>query len=58
MKIVIALGGNALLSKNEKLEADILMKNIKMAAIMLAKIIKQHQVRGCLEIVYYLIISY
>lgn len=44
MKILIALGGNALLKKNEKLEAVNLINNIRAVAPILANIAKHHQV--------------
>ena len=44
MRIVIALGGNALLQRGEPLEAFIQYKNITDASIALARIAKQHQI--------------
>ena len=44
MKIVIALGGNALLQRGQPLEADIQRANIKKAAEVIAKVADEHQV--------------
>jgi len=44
MKIVIALGGNALVKKNEKLESENLINHIKTASTIIAKIANKHQV--------------
>lgn len=44
MKVVIALGGNAILQRGEPLECDVQRKNIKAAAEAIAKIAKDHQV--------------
>ncbi len=44
MKVVIALGGNAILQRGEPLECSVQRKNIKVAAEAIAKIAKTHQV--------------
>ncbi|MBI2105849.1 carbamate kinase [Candidatus Woesearchaeota archaeon] len=44
MKIVIALGGNALLQKNEKQKYETLISNIKKTSNYLSRIIKENQV--------------
>ena len=44
MKVVIALGGNALLQRGQPLEADIQKENIRKAAEMIARISDDHQV--------------
>ena len=44
MLIVIALGGNAILQRNQPLEAAIQRKNIRHAATAIAKIAKNHQI--------------
>jgi len=46
-KIVIALGGNAILSRQDKLEAHIQIKNIKNAVKAIAEIAKKNQVVIC-----------
>ena len=44
MRIVIALGGNALLRRGEKMTADNQRENIRIAARALAPIIEEHEV--------------
>lgn len=44
MRVVIALGGNAILRRNQPLEASIQRKNIQTAVKSIAKIAKNHQV--------------
>ena len=44
MRIVIALGGNALLRRGEKMTADNQRENIRIAARSLAPIIEEHEV--------------
>jgi carbamate kinase len=44
MKIVIAIGGNALLKKGQALEADILKHNCQLAAKSIAQLAKTHEV--------------
>ena len=44
MKIVLALGGNALLKRGEPLEAEVQLRNIKVAAEAIAAIAKNHTV--------------
>jgi carbamate kinase len=43
MLIVAALGGNALLRRNESLDADVAERNVKMAADVLAEVAAEHQ---------------
>src|SRR5262245_22868762 len=43
MRIVVALGGNALLKRGEPMTADIQRKNVRTAAQTLAPLAKQHQ---------------
>src|SRR3954471_19690772 len=43
MRIVVALGGNALLKRGEPMTADVQRKNIKIAAQALAPLAKEHQ---------------
>ncbi len=43
MKIVVALGGNALLKRGEPMTADVQRKNVKTAAQALAPVAAQHQ---------------
>jgi carbamate kinase len=43
MRIVVALGGNALLKRGEPMTADVQRKNVKTAAQALAPVAKQHQ---------------
>src|SRR4051794_24166240 len=43
MRIVIALGGNALLKRREPMNADVQRANVKVAARALAAIAKSHQ---------------
>ena len=44
MRVVIALGGNALIRRGEKAEALTQMKNVDIACSAIAKIAKEHQV--------------
>ena len=44
MRVVIALGGNAILQRGEPLECDIQRKNIRTAAASIARIMRDHQV--------------
>ena len=44
MRIVIALGGNALLRRGEEMTADNQRENIRIAARALAPIIEEHEV--------------
>ena len=44
MKIVIALGGNALLKKGQPLDIEIQKQNISRAASLIAEVAKQHSV--------------
>ena len=44
MRIVIALGGNALLRRGEKMTADNQRENIRIAARALVPIIEEHEV--------------
>jgi carbamate kinase len=44
MLIIIALGGNALLKRGEPLEAEIQRQNIRIAAIAIAEVAKEHRV--------------
>lgn len=44
MKIVIALGGNAMLQRGQPLEADLQKENIRIAAQAIAQLSDQHQV--------------
>ena len=43
MRIVVALGGNALLKRGEPMTAEVQRKNVKIAAQALAPLAKQHQ---------------
>src|SRR5438309_11973257 len=43
MRIVVALGGNALLRRGEPMTADVQRANVKIAAEALAPIAKEHQ---------------
>jgi carbamate kinase len=43
MRIVVALGGNALLKRGEPMTADVQRKNVRTAAQSLAPLAKQHQ---------------
>jgi carbamate kinase len=43
MRIVVALGGNALLKRGEPMTAEVQRKNVKTAAQSLAPLAKQHQ---------------
>jgi carbamate kinase len=47
MKVLMALGGNALLQRGQPLEAEIQMKNVLHAAKMIKMISKHHQVVLC-----------
>lgn len=44
MLLVIALGGNALLQRGEPLESDLLRKNVKLAAKVIAKAAEDHDI--------------
>ena len=44
MRIVIALGGNALLRRGEEMTADNRREKIRIAAIALAPMIEEHEV--------------
>ena len=44
MKAVIALGGNALLRRGERADADVQMANVRIAAKAAAEIAKEHNV--------------
>jgi len=44
MRVVVALGGNALLKRGEPMTADVQRKNIAVAARALAPVVQQHQV--------------
>ena len=44
MRVVIALGGNAILQRGEPLECEVQRKNIRAAAEAIARIAKDHQV--------------
>lgn len=44
MKVVIALGGNALLRRGERADADVQMANVRIAAKAIAEIAKEHNV--------------
>lgn len=43
MRVVVALGGNALLKRGEPMTADVQRKNVKVAAQALAPVAKEHQ---------------
>ena len=43
MRVVVALGGNALLKRGEPLTAEVQRGNVKLAALALAPIAHQHQ---------------
>ena len=43
MRVVVALGGNALLKRGEPMTADVQRRNIKVAAQALAPVAKEHQ---------------
>ena len=47
MRIVIALGGNALLQRGQPLEADTQIKNIRQATKAIAAVAREHQVILC-----------
>ncbi len=44
MKVVVALGGNALLRRGERADADVQMANVRIAAKAVAEIAKEHNV--------------
>ncbi len=44
MKVVIALGGNALLKRGEPMDADVQRRNIALAAVAVARVAQQHTV--------------
>lgn len=44
MRLVIALGGNALLRRGEPMSAEIQRRNIRTAAVALAPVVEQHSV--------------
>ena len=44
MRVVIALGGNAILQRGEPLECEVQRQNIRKAAESIAKIARDHQV--------------
>ena len=44
MRVVIALGGNAILQRGEPLECEVQRKNIRAAAQAIARIAREHQV--------------
>jgi carbamate kinase len=44
MKVVIALGGNALLRRGEPLEADVQRRNVKRAARVIADVAMKHRI--------------
>jgi carbamate kinase len=44
MRVVVALGGNALLRRGEPMTAEVQRKNIKIAAQALAPVVRRHQV--------------
>jgi carbamate kinase len=44
MRVVIALGGNALLRRGEPLEADVQQRNVAVAASALAEVAREHAV--------------
>jgi carbamate kinase len=43
MRVVVALGGNALLKRGEPMTADVQRGNVKVAAQYLAPVARQHQ---------------
>ena len=43
MRVVVALGGNALLKRGEPMTDDVQRRNIKVAAQALAPVAKEHQ---------------
>jgi len=43
MRVVIALGGNALLKRGEPMTAEVQRENVKLAAQVLAPMARQHQ---------------
>ncbi|MCU0536807.1 MAG: hypothetical protein MUD14_23205 [Hydrococcus sp. Prado102] len=44
MRIVIALGGNALLKRGQPLDVEIERQNVRVAATAIAQIAREHQV--------------
>ena len=44
MRVVIALGGNAILQRGEPLECEVQRRNIRTAATSIARIVRDHQV--------------
>lgn len=44
MKVVIALGGNALLRRGERADAEVQMENVRTASAAVAEIAKEHKV--------------
>jgi carbamate kinase len=44
MRVVVALGGNALLKRGEPMTHDVQRANIRVAALALAPVAQQHQV--------------
>jgi carbamate kinase len=43
MRVVVALGGNALLKRGEPMTADVQRENVKVAARALAPVATEHQ---------------
>jgi carbamate kinase len=43
VKVVIALGGNALLKRGEEMSADVQRANVRLAAAGLAQVAAEHQ---------------
>jgi len=46
MRIVVALGGNALLKRGEPMTAEVQRKNIRVAAEAMAPVAKEHELSG------------
>ena len=44
MRIVIALGGNALLKRGQPLDVDVELQNVRIAAAAIAQIAREHQI--------------
>ena len=44
MRVVIALGGNALLRRGQPLEADVQRDNVRAAVVALAEVARDHDV--------------
>lgn len=44
MRVVVALGGNALLRRGERLDAEVQQRNVVVAAAAIAEIAREHQV--------------